>query len=62
MCNCKAITAGEIEDAILADRLIRVEEIVERTHAGSGCGGCAPRIGAILANFEAQAALSQAVR
>lgn len=47
VCNCFSITKKEIEDAIDAGAKT-VDEVGERTNAGTGCGGCKPLIEEIL--------------
>ncbi len=48
VCDCFAVTMGEIEDAIIAKNLKTVEEVGEATNAGTGCGGCVDKIQEIL--------------
>lgn len=48
VCDCFAVTMGEIEDAIRTKNLKTVEQVGEATNAGTGCGGCADKIQAIL--------------
>jgi nitrogenase molybdenum-cofactor synthesis protein NifE len=55
ICNCKTVDLGTIEDAILASGLSTVEQIVETTHAGSGCTGCRGKISDILTDIAAKA-------
>ncbi|MGA8772328.1 MAG: nitrogenase iron-molybdenum cofactor biosynthesis protein NifE, partial [Rhodomicrobium sp.] len=42
ICECNRVHAGAIEDAIRAGGLRTVEEVMARTLASGGCGGCAP--------------------
>jgi nitrogenase molybdenum-cofactor synthesis protein NifE len=55
ICNCKTVDLGTIEDAILASALTTVEQVVDTTHAGSGCTGCRGKIGDILTDIAARA-------
>lgn len=48
VCDCFAVTMGEIEDAIRTKNLKTVEQVGEATNAGTGCGGCIDKIQAIL--------------
>jgi nitrogenase molybdenum-cofactor synthesis protein NifE len=52
ICKCKTVDRGTIEDAILEHGLDSVEAVTERTHAGSGCTGCAGTIAGILDGIE----------
>lgn len=48
VCDCFAVTMGEIEEAIRTKNLKTVEQVGEITNAGTGCGGCTEKIQAIL--------------
>jgi nitrogenase molybdenum-cofactor synthesis protein NifE len=48
VCFCKGVTAGVIEDAILAHKLTTVDEVRGHTEAGGGCGSCYQRVADIL--------------
>jgi nitrogenase molybdenum-cofactor synthesis protein NifE len=48
ICKCKSVDLGSIEDAIAAGSLTTVEQVVDITHAGSGCTSCRGTIGGIL--------------
>jgi nitrogenase molybdenum-cofactor synthesis protein NifE len=48
VCNCKEVDEAAIEEAIRANRLLRVDDVRAHTGAGTGCGSCVPRIAAIL--------------
>ena len=54
ICNCNAIDAGTIEDAIRAENLTSVAEVTARTHAAGGCGSCGERIAAMLQRIAAK--------
>ncbi len=51
VCVCKEVDGAAVEDAILANRLTRVEEVRALTGASGGCGSCIPRIAGILARI-----------
>lgn len=48
ICNCMSVTYGEIVDAIAAGAKT-LDSLQEATQAGTGCGGCVPRLEDILA-------------
>jgi nitrogenase molybdenum-cofactor synthesis protein NifE len=54
ICNCNAIDAGTIEDAIRGENLTSVAEVTARTHAAGGCGSCGERIAAMLQRIAAK--------
>jgi nitrogenase molybdenum-cofactor synthesis protein NifE len=56
ICKCKSVELGAIEDAIRANALTSVEQVVETTHAGSGCTSCRGAIDGILAGLAGEAA------
>jgi NifU-like protein len=68
VCNCFMVTDKEIEDAIRHNDLKTVEDVINYTKAGGGCGGCIPDIEAILNSVqgvseqEAHAAVEQPPR
>jgi NAD(P)H-nitrite reductase large subunit len=47
VCHCFGVTKKQIEEAIDAGAST-VEEVGEKTQAGTGCGGCIPQIEEIL--------------
>ena len=47
ICNCKNVTLGEIKTAI-ANGASTVDEIKEKTSAGTGCGKCTGLLEKIL--------------
>lgn len=48
VCNCMNVTAGQIEEAIKKYNLKTVEEVGEKTQAGTGCGACQEKIQKML--------------
>jgi ferredoxin-nitrate reductase len=48
VCSCNAVTAGEIDRAIVARGLTTVAQIANATRASTGCGGCASEVRAML--------------
>ena len=48
VCSCQAVPRAAIESAIRANALTTVEQVGRQTHAGTGCGGCRPRVQALL--------------
>ena len=48
ICHCFEVSREEIENAIREKGLKTVEEVVEATNAGTGCGGCQEQIQEIL--------------
>ena len=48
ICHCFEVSREEIENAIREKGLKTVEEVVEVTNAGTGCGGCQEQIQEIL--------------
>jgi ferredoxin-nitrate reductase len=55
VCSCNRVTQGEIVRAISGRGLATVAEIGNATRAGTGCGGCAPDLAAILAERDRDA-------
>ncbi|MGN6275179.1 MAG: molybdopterin-dependent oxidoreductase [Solirubrobacterales bacterium] len=53
ICNCNAVTRGQIEAAICARGLGSVAEVGRETRAGTGCGSCQGEIEAVLREGEA---------
>jgi NAD(P)H-nitrite reductase large subunit len=48
VCSCNAVTAGEIDRAIVARGLTTVAGVANATRASTGCGGCATEVRALL--------------
>jgi len=48
VCKCFGVTDREIEKAIRENDLRTVEQVTYYTKAGGGCGGCHPKIEAII--------------
>jgi NAD(P)H-nitrite reductase large subunit len=48
ICSCNAVTAGEIDRAIVARGLTTVAGIAKATRASTGCGGCTGEVRALL--------------
>lgn len=48
VCHCHGVTDKVIVDEIVAGA-DTVDQVGARCHAGTGCGGCVPRIEALLA-------------
>jgi ferredoxin-nitrate reductase len=48
VCSCNAVTAGEIDRAIVARGLTTVAGVANATRASTGCGGCAAEVRALL--------------
>jgi ferredoxin-nitrate reductase len=49
VCSCNAVSREDIERAIVAGGLERVEQVAAATAASTGCGGCRPGVEALLA-------------
>jgi bacterioferritin-associated ferredoxin len=47
VCLCHAVTEAEIFDAVVAGAHTE-DEVGERTAAGTGCGACLERVGALI--------------
>jgi NAD(P)H-nitrite reductase large subunit len=56
VCSCNAVTRHTIERAIAAGGLERVEQVAAATAATTGCGGCRPRVEALLTHPRDRAA------
>ena len=50
VCHCRAVTDGEIREAIVAGAC-DLDEVGRRCGAGITCGGCCPLIQELLAEF-----------
>jgi NAD(P)H-dependent nitrite reductase large subunit/NAD(P)H-dependent nitrite reductase small subunit len=49
VCTCNSVTAETIRSKIRADGLTSVAQVKSCTRAGTGCGGCVPMIGDLVA-------------
>lgn len=49
VCKCEQISKGQVCTAIREGGLTRMAEVKKATGAGSGCGGCVPMLGDLLA-------------
>jgi ferredoxin-nitrate reductase len=49
VCSCNAVTAGQIDSAIIARGLTTLAGVANATRASTGCGGCAGDVQALLA-------------
>jgi NAD(P)H-nitrite reductase large subunit len=49
VCSCNGVSREEIERAIVAGGLERIEQVAAATAASTGCGGCRPGVEALLA-------------
>jgi anaerobic selenocysteine-containing dehydrogenase/NADPH-dependent 2,4-dienoyl-CoA reductase/sulfur reductase-like enzyme/bacterioferritin-associated ferredoxin len=49
VCSCNGVSREQIESAIVAGGLERVEQVAATTAATTGCGGCRPGVEALLA-------------
>jgi len=47
VCICRAVTEAEVRGCIAAGACT-VKDVVTRSEAGTGCGGCRPEIASIL--------------
>jgi nitrogenase molybdenum-cofactor synthesis protein NifE len=59
ICNCHAVDAGTIEDAIRAGSLDSAGAVGAATGAGTGCGGCRVEIAAILESFGSEGVIPE---
>ena len=50
VCSCNAVTLGQLGDAIRRDGLTTLAGVGHATRAGTGCGGCARDLEALLAS------------
>ncbi|HEX5365283.1 MAG TPA: (2Fe-2S)-binding protein [Acidimicrobiales bacterium] len=48
VCHCQVVSDRRIRDAVAAGAA-SVEDVGDRCGAGTGCGGCRPSIGTLLA-------------
>lgn len=48
LCTCYGVSENEVRRTIAENGLVSVEEVVNYTKAGGGCGRCRPKIQAIL--------------
>ena len=49
VCSCNSVSRADIERAIVAGGLERVEQVASATAASTGCGGCRPAVEALIA-------------
>ncbi len=49
VCACNGVDAGGVRTAIRAGKLGSLDDIKRTTRAGTGCGGCGPELGRLLA-------------
>jgi NifU-like protein len=54
VCKCFGVTDREIEKAIRENDLRTIEQVTYYTKAGGGCGGCHPKIEAIIERVRKQ--------
>jgi NAD(P)H-nitrite reductase large subunit len=55
ICSCNAVTAGEIDAAIVARGLTTVAGVAKATRASTGCGGCTGEVKAMLERHRSSA-------
>jgi NAD(P)H-nitrite reductase large subunit len=55
VCSCNAVTAGEIDRAIIARGLTTVAGVAKATRASTGCGGCTGEVRALLERHRSSA-------
>lgn len=55
VCSCQAVPRRAIASAIRDHELRSAEQVGRHTRAGTGCGGCRPRIEALIGELEAEA-------
>jgi NAD(P)H-nitrite reductase large subunit len=48
ICNCMSVSEHEIVDAIKSKKAISVQDIMDITGAGTGCGSCIDDLDEIL--------------
>lgn len=48
VCSCNNVTESQVRETIRARKLDSVEQIKGCTRAGTGCGGCLPRVAGML--------------
>ena len=53
VCNCRGVTAGMIKDAV-EDGAANLEEVQEKTGAGTVCGGCLSNVKQLVEEFTAE--------
>ncbi len=54
VCYCFSVTERKIREAVAANHLETVDQVVHFTKAGGGCGGCKPDIQNILDDMQGQ--------
>ncbi|MGB2711670.1 MAG: (2Fe-2S)-binding protein, partial [Conexibacter sp.] len=55
VCSCQAVPRRTIASAIREHGLRSAEQVGRHTRAGTGCGGCRPRIETLIGELEADA-------
>jgi ferredoxin-nitrate reductase len=55
VCSCNQVSAGAIDDAILARGLTTLSQVAKATRATTGCGGCAAEVRDLLARHSSSA-------
>lgn len=53
ICNCRGVTAGMIKEAV-EDGAQTLEEVQEKTGAGTVCGGCLSEVERLVEEFVAE--------
>ncbi|EKV58048.1 (2Fe-2S)-binding protein [Brachyspira hampsonii] len=48
LCYCKNVSYRDAYKVIADNRLTKLEEVVEKTQASTGCGGCKDRITSLI--------------
>lgn len=48
VCSCNNVTENQVCEAIRAGKLTTLDQVKTCTQAGTGCGGCLPRVGGLL--------------
>ncbi len=48
LCNCKNVSYRDAYKIIADNKLTALEEVIEKTQASAGCGGCKERILSLL--------------
>ena len=48
VCSCNNVSEGQIRDVIRDGKITTVVQVKECTQAGTGCGGCLPRVTELL--------------
>ncbi|WP_165251260.1 nitrite reductase large subunit NirB [Paludisphaera soli] len=48
VCSCNNVSEGQVREAIRSEKLTTLAQVKACTQAGTGCGGCLPRVGELL--------------